>query len=296
MKRNTMRGGSLRMGLVAVLSVAGFAMLSVGCSGGKSEKVVDPYGELSLEDVFWEEDPSAAGCKVSAAYPCVSDSSAVGMSIRRWIDEELGGDYPGNLFDGGAMMAYYGGKRRDAHGDDAAVYGEDVSGGEYADYVQFKRVFETGAFVTFTREDYLYMEGGAHGYEGLTGAVFRKSDGRRLGWNLFSKEGLEELRFMIPYALKRRYFKVGSDDEFYEMLFTGGADGEFPLPETPPILRANGVQFVYQVYELAPYSAGLPSCTLPYSMLDSLFVSDVGDVVGSVEDSLGLTFRKVSKY
>ena len=92
---------------------------------------------------------------------------------------------------------------------------------------------------------------------------------------------------MIKQALQKRYFKTDNEKEFYDMLLVDNADIFFPLPATPPICRAQGVQFTYQQYEIAPYAAGSPTCTIPYDSLTTAFTTTMRTLAASVTDSLG---------
>lgn len=245
--------------------------------------------ELPTTPVSWEEKPSAEGCKLTANFPTDS-TTAVARNIREWINEELGGSYAGDMLDGQGMMEYYGQKQAEEFKRDLEEIGQNTAMGSSAYYAQFKKVFETGKFITYTSEIYRYA-GGAHGGESLTGTVFRKSDGRRFGWEMFTAEGKEKLRDMIKERLKKNYFKANSDEDFYAMLLDKDASYSFPLPESAPICRANGVQFIYQQYEIAPYAAGIPTCTLPYASLEGLFTVTMKPLIESVTDSLALTYN-----
>ena len=55
-----------------------------------------------------------------------------------------------------------------------------------------------------------------------------------------------------------------------ECLFDGVYDN-FPLPYTEPWFTADGVKFVYSAYEIAPYIAGMPECTVPYKKVEKYF-------------------------
>ena len=155
-------------------------------------------------------------------------------------------------------------------------------------------MFETEKFITYTSEIYEYS-GGAHGGESLSGGVFRKSDGRKFGWDMFTANGKEKLRGMIKNRLKKNFFKVNSDVEFYAMLLEEKARYTFPLPETDPVCRPNGVEFIYQQYEIAPYAAVIPTCTLPYDSLENLFTVTMKPLIESTTDSLALTYNPIVK-
>lgn len=230
---------------------------------------------------------------MAAAYPA-DNSSAVTQNIREWMNEQLGGTYAGSLDDGKELLEYYGKERADQMKRDIAEIGENTAMDASVYYVQFKKVFETGEFITYTSEIYEYS-GGAHSSESLSGCVFRKSDGRKFGWDMFTANGKEKLRGMIKNGLKSKFFKVNSDEELYERLLDENARNTFPLPETAPICRPNGVEFIYQQYEIAPYVTGIPTCTLPYDSLENLFTVTMKPLLESTTDSLALTYAPTVK-
>ena len=58
------------------------------------------------------------------------------------------------------------------------------------------------------------------------------------------------------------YFIFGDGDNFED----GPNYGKFHFNNNMAITK-DGIQFLYNAYEMAPYAAGRPSITLPYAML-----------------------------
>lgn len=260
------------------------SVIALGFASCIKEKQDDEKENPLMETAAtsWEENQTTEGCKLYADYP--SDStSALSRNIREWINENLGGTYEGSLNDGQKLIEYYGKKRAGQVKRDIAEFGENTSMDKSIYYVQIRNKFETGSFVTYTSEVYEYA-GGAHGSEAETGGVFRKSDGRRFGWDMFTGEGQAALRDIIKEKLKNKYFKAKNDEEFYTMLMTEEARYMFPLPVTDPICLRSGVKFVYQQYEIAPYVAGKPFCIIPYDKLKGLFTVTMKPLVESTKD------------
>ena len=271
----------------AGMAVCALAACLTAChTDGNKEKEENLSGNIQLEIISWEENPSAEGCKIAASYP-VGANNALNNRIREWMNEQLGGIYADSLQDGKKMITFYGQNKARQLQEAAAQFGANSAMGQSACYVQFKKVFETGQFVSYTAETYEYA-GGAHGGESLTGGTFRKTDGRKFEWDMFTAEGKEKLRYMIKNRLKAHYFKAGSDEDFYNMLLAENARYEFPLPETAPICRFNGMEFVYQQYEIAPYAAGLPSCILPYDSLKAFVTTTAQPLLESTTDSIAV--------
>ncbi len=280
MRQKIQRHTSGYFALAACLLACGL----MACQPEKQEDKADDSGLFKTESIAWEEKQSAEGCKLSADYPAENDN-ALSQNVREWINEQLGGTYNGDLGDGKKLIESYGQARAEQIRQDIAEFGENTAMGQSCYYVQLKKLFETTLFVTYTNEVYEYA-GGAHGSEFLGGAVFRKADGRKFGWDMFTENGKEKLRGMIKQALQKKYFRTDNEKEFYDMLLIDNADIQFPLPVTPPICRPQGVQFIYQQYEIAPYAAGSPTCTIPYDSLTTAFTTTMQPLAASVTDSI----------
>lgn len=207
---------------------------------------------------------SACLITIEVDYPKSGNALVVG-SIQEWISEMLGGTYAGRLSDAKGLLAFY---AQDAKADfksqEAALSPMDVT---FLNERRFRKVYETDKYVTYEYVGNTYM-GGAHGSHIRYSQTFRKLDGRRLDWNMFQSNNLEAVRILVEQNLMEQYFK-GDTKENLEMIkyFT---DGYTPLPQANPALVEDGVMFVYQEYEIAPYAWGQPSCIISYSALDSL--------------------------
>lgn len=133
---------------------------------------------------------------------------------------------------------------------------------EFEEEMTISRIFENDDFVTLdcTMSGYT---GGAHGYNMQKCATFRKADGKEMGWDLVGNM----TKAQIDRALKdglQEYADVSSDIDLVDALFMEPADFEndFPLPAVAPFLTSEGVEVIYQQYEIAPYSFGMPACVI----------------------------------
>lgn len=260
------------------LAITVFSLCLTSCLPG-SQSGENTEKEFETEDVFWVENDTEEGCKLSADYP-TGEAGAVNRNIREWISEELGGTYNGDLKDGSKMLEFYGKTYVEQVKKEIAELGESTALEHYTYTVEFDKAFETDAFVTYTSEVYEYA-GGAHGSTIKGGEIFRKADGRKIGWDMFTAEGKEKLRNMLKEGLMKDYFKAANEEEFYGMLLVDDARYAFPLPETAPVCISDGVQFIYQQYEIAPYAAGIPTCTLSYESLKDLFTVTMKPLIES---------------
>lgn len=125
---------------------------------------------------------------------------------------------------------------------------------------EIKKVYETDQLVTFTVSDYSYW-GGAHGLSAYFGATFRKSDGKLLDMNMLRKSADKKIGELIAKELLK-YFNTKDWATLKPMLFdncgVSNHDETVRLPAQAPFVVNDSLYFVYQQYEIAPYSAGIP--------------------------------------
>lgn len=149
----------------------------------------------------------------------------------------------------------------------------DKDGGpiNYVVEVNVKRAYETAKLITYQAEAYAYG-GGAHGMSYTVYASFRKSDGRLLTWNdvVLGKQqarlsplivdGLSQYFGMTDFTALKGRLQIEGD---YSRT-------KFPLPQGNPGLSADGLHVQYGLYEIAPYAAGAPSVSIPYTRLKNI--------------------------
>ncbi len=193
-------------------------------------------------------------------------------NIREWMSEQLGGTYEGVPENGQRMFDHY---KRAVLADFQQNIIPDMpkmEGMECHKTMKFEKMHETERYVTYlyTQEGYA---GGAHGWYLLQGQTFRKSDGRRIDYDIFRTELMDELADLVKDNIFAQYFD--SDKKLFEDGLTLENNDFFPLPETAPIFREDGVEFIYQQYEISCYAAGLPACVVPYELIEP-FLTQAG--------------------
>lgn len=165
------------------------------------------------------------------------------------------------------------------------------------------RVFkleESDHYVTYMSNSEGFT-GGAHGYATSTGVTFRKSDGKRIGYDmvidmdneetpwilknqhLFLDPSSKELHRIIKEGV-RSYFAqfetdVKSDENLADMLIGVNDVNNIPLPTYPPYFTAKGLCFSYQQYDIAPYAAGMPSFIVPYEKIAPLLTKEAKELI-----------------
>ena len=205
--------------------------------------------------------------KIEADFP-ESGNFFVINNVREWMSEQMGGTYEGDMENGPKMFEHY---KKAALTDFQENIIPDMPNLKdmscYKD-LKLKKMYETDRYVTFlyTQEGYA---GGAHGWYLMEGQTFRKSDGRRIDYNIFREESMDELADLVKDNIFSQYFE--SNAEEMENLLTMENNDYFPLPQAAPIFREDGVEFVYQQYEIACYAAGMPACVISYDLLEPFF-------------------------
>ncbi len=118
-------------------------------------------------------------------------------------------------------------------------------------------------------------QGGAHGGTTAINASFRLNDGLLLDYdNTFTPQGIADLIDILREEIWKQYFEPDCHDcNMADVLLINPL--ELKLPATLPLFGPDGITFTYQQYEIAPYAAGMPSCTIPYDTLRPLMHPDI---------------------
>ena len=233
-------------------------------------------GKLTYKQVEQSKKDKSGEYKIVVDFP-TSGNPILVNAIREYISESLGisyagelennmqGSYDGDLSNGQKMIDYYFDLKYKEFKKAHDMMAENMTGDvpTFASETEIHYLYETDKFVTYEMKKYEDM-GGAHGGTFISGMTFRKSDGRRVEWDLFTKS----MQDVIKKGLKK-YFEVNTDEELENSLSLENTY-LLPLPATPPVFTKEGVLFTYQQYEIAAYAAGLPSFIVPYNEAKSL--------------------------
>lgn len=209
--------------------------------------------------------------------------------------------FSGDICDGKALLSYYGSAGFEnmravaEHGmaewleynQAEAEEGEEpqsIPGYMFSNMneVTFSVEDSTESYITLKCDQYFYT-GGAHPNNSLFFTTFDLQNGHRMGYNLidtvtykaelyeFIKEGMKEyVADMCPDEFPDG---VVSEAQLAEQLtwWADDSSGEMKVnvqfPTAEPSLTKNGVLFMYQAYEVAPYAFGRPGVTVPYEKI-----------------------------
>lgn len=135
----------------------------------------------------------------------------------------------------------------------------------------------TPDYVTMMFTSYVYL-GGAHGGSAAIGQSFDARNGRKLDMDMFKEGTTDKVLQIVKKGIMEQYFEVRTESELRDILLLNNEP--FPFPQNPPYFEENGVCFLYQQYEIAPYAAGMPSCVIPFETLRPYFTDDVLQMLG----------------
>ena len=199
------------------------------------------------------------------SYTLKNAGKALTNSVNEWTSEILGNSYTGNYSDSKKMITYYVNETLRSLQEIVVEDAEEPEGGlSLFRNFYISKMSEGKSYLTmsFSCDEFI---GGCHGLLTQSGVTFRKSDGRRIGWDVFFtyRDGFEEL---MTDSLKA-YFGVDTDEELRSQLLKDNEYPLVPLPRCGPLFTTKGVLFQYQSYEITCYANGMPYFILPYEQL-----------------------------
>ena len=246
-------------GLLTVIAMA-------SCSGNKA--VADP--SITVDSVKYEKNDKAVEVSIIADYPTLA-SANLKTAISEYISEQLGGTYMGSLESGDSIVAFYGKAKHDSLLKEHEECGIPTA---FCSMSSVRKAYETESYITYTTEDYEYL-GGAHGSTTLSGTTFRKTDGRRLGYEMLRNTESDAFHALLRDGVKEYFGKQGMNGDLKDVLMGVDNVDYMPLPVTVPCLTDKGMMFVYQQYEIAPYAAGMPSFVIPFEKIKPYLTATV---------------------
>lgn len=258
---------------------AALAMLSA------CHDVVAASSAFAVDSLSCERTDSVAEVSIKVDFPVAGPVPLVN-AVREYVSEQLGGTYSGDLADGNAMLAHYAeaimAELHDEEEDLGDIVHEQLSSTD-----EIKLVAETDQYVTFVCSSYCYL-GGAHGTPSRSGVTFRKSDGRRVGFEMLRNTEDDEFRSLIKEGLKTYFsehdMEVETDDDLMMLLNTDAPAEYLPLPVTQPYLLPEGLVLTYHVYEIAPFYVGMPTFVIDYDSLRPYMKHTLEELVGGRQE------------
>ena len=214
---------------------------------------------------------SFAGSDVTSDIVAMVPEKNVRRAVSEWLDESLGGTFDGDKEDMGAIGGYYGNMYVDTLNSISSQGVPDYA--ELSYYARMDKIYETDKVVTYGLTIDIDL-GGAHPLSKELGATFSKADGKRLAWDMVSKDGTTGVKNLVKGTLKD-YFNVKSDAELMKCLQGVKNANSIPLPKTPPYMTEEGFVIIYQQYEISAYAAGMSGDTIPYKTMKPYLIDEV---------------------
>ena len=226
---------------------------------------------------------STATSALNVAFPVANKKYAqLAAAINEWISEQLGGtygdsvegDYTKLLSDTAAMVDHYYAAIKKLNDDNwkemaENMQPEDLQGMQLFDSIAITKTAEGKDWVTFQFVNDVF-QGGAHGSHLVFGQTFRKSDGRRIGWDIIRQLPEGNLQELMRKGLVS-YFAADNEEGFkeedLESVLDESARYYIPMPQCPPLFTSEGILFLYNQYEIAAYAMGLPCFVLTWEEL-----------------------------
>ena len=237
--------------------------------------------ELVFDSIGKEQSDTTAEVKIHVEYP-VSGNAVLVDSLRKYIAEVLGVDAKlANNKDALLKAAVDKGYATMKESRKEMLVDRSEIPPFYYDY-QITKIAEGNDYLTM-HSKYEEFQGGAHGGAIAIGTTFRKSNGKRMGWNMLKNTASPQFRNLIKKGLKD-YFKeageeVVTDEQLKDNLIIEGGIENLPLPQNPPTLEKNGMLFCYQQYEIAAYAIGMPSFILSFDELLPFLTEEAKEMI-----------------
>lgn len=252
-----------------------------GCSDAKkTADDSDSSVEFTMSKVQIADSISVGQCnalvKIDGEYP--DNGPAFADSVRNWITGLLAidpADSSAPIFDPLAQET----ANAQAIADITATTLLDNAAKDFAEFekegfstgyeydISFGPIYQTDKLLTYSFTEYSYT-GGAHGGTSFIQQTFDKADGKALtAGEIFEQSKIAEVIQLVKQGLAEQYFSDELKDgtTLADLLLID--PDTLALPAQSPSFVKDGIDFVYQQYEIAPYAAGMPACVIPYSVI-----------------------------
>lgn len=261
--------------------------------------------EFQVDSTGVEREDSMASVTISIDWP-TSGSDSLMHSVRQYLCEELASSI---TQEGEPTVKYYDNPQEavkataDSRYEELAASWKEMRSDGYSEmsfsfFLRSMLLENAERYVTYLTKSEGF-QGGAHGFATAAGQTFRKSDGKRIGYKtvynnktetfeqqdqtLFKDTKSPQLYALIKEGV-RSYFKefdepVASDEQLKDILISVDDINRIPLPSAPPTFTKEGLAFLYQQYEIAPYAAGMVNFDIPYDKIRPFLTPEAADLI-----------------
>ena len=137
----------------------------------------------------------------------VDTNTMLSKAIGEFVSESLGGTWEGSCTDFDGMLNHYVAALASTYTE---MFSEGLDDSDCLDNTSIVKYAENENYVSYFITHDLYL-GGAHGSQMYSGVTFRKADGRRIGWDVFTGKYVKiDDKFMDQYRNMGGFDMIGS--------------------------------------------------------------------------------------
>lgn len=240
------------------------AALSVSCCG-QPEIETTTVG-LSEEIALADGRDNRLSVEISAEYPVFKTGNEAGMTISSEITGALFGEEYMSMDPEAAAIAYKEALGQEYREENLQLLEDEVFEGSaslnWDDIVSGSVEGRKDNIISYVVEHYVFR-GGAHGMTSVTAYNFDTRSGKEIKETDFFRKDYEE---KLTKLLTARLPEAVGGPENMEMLFIAEVE-----PNDNFCITEDGVTFIYNHYEIAPYAMGVIRITIPWNELEGLY-------------------------
>lgn len=288
--------------LVIIAILASVALISGGCKSGRVSSANAVSAPVERETSFSTTTvervanvDSTIRCKFTIDYPTGTDSFSLAvnkflhdqlaqMYLPRINDPDAESRYPlydGNVNKGETVVGYYAdGTLEYLKQTLKDMQDEGIDWTPTLEYdLSITKMADTTRYVSYEVKAYAFL-GGAHGSSSYHVEHIAKPSGKviELTVDTLQTKALQPLlrKGVINYFHEMDERDVDDSNLDEHLLLMGDP---IPVPVCAPYLAPDGVHFVYQQYEIAPYAVGLVSFTVPYAEIKKYLTPEARELI-----------------
>lgn len=241
------------------LYISIFALLATACGSGQMQFYADR--------LRYAQDTGKAEVEVTIDYPgdC---KEAYADSVRYYINQWLGDSYEGDLNNGQELVDYYG----MTYITEMESLRPEVETATYLKYVMVSMECDDDKFISYSVYNETFS-GGAHGFYTQQGYTFDKRTGELVTCDFIETPEDPAFQQLLRQGLTDYFGPYPTDDWMWPY------DELLPMPQCQPFLDKEGVTFIYQPYEIAPYATGMPFVTIPYDEVSPFLTQSIRSLI-----------------
>lgn len=240
------------------------AALSASCCG-QTEIETTTVG-LSEEIALTEGRDNRLSVEISAEYPVFKTENEAGKTISSEITEALFGEEYMSMDPEAAVLAYKDALAQEYREENLPMLEEEglenSASLNWSDLVSGSIEGQKDNILSYVVVHHAFR-GGAHGMTAVTAYNFDTKSGKEIQETDFFKNGYEE---KLTKLLTARLPEAVGGPENMEMLFIQEVE-----PNDNFYITEDGVTFIYNHYEIAPYAMGIIKITIPWNELEGLY-------------------------